>query len=130
MGAQQSLVLPDPNSLEILSFGALDEMRRTLIRSDARFDQSSRLMTFVWQLPVMVLGYSVFTYLAGLCAVVLSPFAAETAWNDETKVSEIFGIGIALTLWQSAVLFICASALCLLFWILGALYVHKLNPAG
>lgn len=45
-----------------------------------------QLALFAWQAPMMCLCYSIILFLAGLTAVVISPFASIGTWGDEAKV--------------------------------------------
>lgn len=89
-GAQQSLVLPEADSIEKLTSEELERMKQSFAASKQRSSQPSRLSLFAWQIPLMLLGYAVVTFLGGLCSVVLSPLARNPGWNDETKVRTLF----------------------------------------
>lgn len=84
-GAQQTLylgaggVMSEPTSLEI----AHTKLSLTS-RSDHR--QPSALVVFAWQVPVMLLCWSILSFLAGLCCVIYSPLSHRLRWNSDSKV--------------------------------------------
>ena len=41
---------------------------------------------FMLQAPIMLLTFSVMTFLAGLCSVVFSPLGQDPGWNSNAKV--------------------------------------------
>jgi hypothetical protein len=89
LGAQQTLVLPDADSIDALAPDKIESMKQSFMSKGDLNPQPSRLMLFVWQAPIMLLGCAVFSFLAGLCSVVLSPLARNRSWNEEAKVSNL-----------------------------------------
>lgn len=51
-------------------------------------------MLFVWQVPIMFLGYSVLTFLTGYCSVIFSPLTEQIGWNADAKVSYLGGANL------------------------------------
>jgi hypothetical protein len=89
LGAQQTLVLPDADSIDVLAPDKIESMKQSFMSRGNLNPRPSRLMLFVWQAPIMLLGCAVFSFLAGLCSVVLSPLARKPSWNEEAKVSNL-----------------------------------------
>lgn len=88
-GAQQALVLPDPDkpgTLDHVDTKTLEKIRRSFATPSAP-QEVSELAMFAWQIPIMLLSYSVFAYLIGLCSGVISPLAHNFHWGNEAKVS-------------------------------------------
>lgn len=65
---------------------------------------------FALQAPIMLLTLSVLAFLAGMCSTIYSPLAQRLAWNDDAKISLVFGIGsvAALGIFASTSTFIYA----------------------
>ena len=61
-------------------------MKQSFTADSMHTSEPSNSALFAWQLPIMLLGYTVVAFLAGLCSVVLSPLARNPGWNDEAKV--------------------------------------------
>lgn len=87
LGAQQVLVL-DP--LEDDDDTDWERVRQRLMVQGSRTGElKPRLkMLYVWQEPLMMLGYAVIFFLAGLMSHVFSPIAMHPSWNDDAKVSQ------------------------------------------
>jgi hypothetical protein len=97
-GAQQALVLygmtPDARGDHSeVEDSTTDSIRR---RFQASRDENlpSLRMLFVWQVPIMFLGYSVLTFLTGYCSVIFSPLTEQTGWNADAKVSYLSGANL------------------------------------
>jgi hypothetical protein len=89
LGAHHTLVLPEADSIDVLSPDKIESMKQSFMSRGDLNPRPSRLMLFVWQAPCMFLGCAVFSFLAGLCSVVLSPLARKLSWNEEAKVSTL-----------------------------------------
>ena len=85
-GSQQSLVLPNTEILNDLSADEIESMKKSFARPGQYHNNPSTLILFAWQVPIMLLGYSVVGFFAGLCSVVLSPLARNPRWGEEAKV--------------------------------------------
>ena len=53
----------------------------------SRRGELNYLYVYVLQAPLMLLGFSVLTFVAGLCCVVFSPLGRGVIWGDDAKVS-------------------------------------------
>jgi hypothetical protein len=58
----------------------------------------------------MLLTFSVLAFLAGMCSTIFSPLAQKLAWDDDAKISLMFGVGslVALGTFASTSTFIYA----------------------
>ena len=127
-GAQQTLVLPDQETLERVSAQEVERIKLSFTKHGRHSDQPSTSVLFAFQVPIMLLGYTVVCFLAGLCSVVLSPLTRR--WNDEAKV----GLQVVhpyksqmLTMYQTAVTFLTISAFSLICWLFPSSFVHRLG---
>ena len=89
LGAQQTLVLPEADSIDVLAPDKVESMKQSFMSRGGLNPRPSILMLFIWQAPITLLGCAVFSFLAGLCSVVLSPLARKPSWNEEAKVSTL-----------------------------------------
>lgn len=84
-GAQQSLSLPSQEFVAALDADGINKIKTTFSSSWRTSPEPSFLALFAWQIPLMLLGHAVFSFLVGFCAVILSPLAMHSTWSDEAK---------------------------------------------
>ena len=92
-GSQQLLVLPREqqgiiSQTDIERDKDLARLVQRKIKGRSR-DGLNNLYVYALQTPIMLLTFSVMTFLAGLCSVVFSPLARNPAWTSEAKVGKI-----------------------------------------
>jgi len=81
LGAQQYLVLEGVETTDWQRF-------QSAVRTSSGTGWEAKPQTlFAMQCPLMMFSYAVTTFLAGLTAYVVSPFALRTEWNQDAKVS-------------------------------------------
>lgn len=87
-GSQQILLLPETKAEGNYSEQDEDEAGRIRdkLRKDGAHEVKGRWL-FALQAPIMLLTFSVMTFLAGLCSVVFSPLAHHLTWDSEAKAS-------------------------------------------
>ena len=85
-GVQQSLVLPEAEALDKMSYDEVETMRLAFLGDAQTSESPSYSVLVAWQVPIMLLGYAVLSFVAGLCSVVLTPLARDTRWDAEAKV--------------------------------------------
>jgi hypothetical protein len=85
-GAQQTLILGSSESIAELTASEIQDMRKSLASRSRGRREPSDLALFSWQVPLMLLGYSVLCFSAGLCSVVFSPLSQKLRWDAESKV--------------------------------------------
>ena len=93
-GSQQILLLPETKAEGNYSEQDEDEAGRIRdkLRKDEAHDGAYEVKgrwLFALQAPIMLLTFSVMTFLAGLCSVVFSPLAHHLTWDSEAKASLI-----------------------------------------
>ena len=95
-GSQQILLLPETKAEGNYSEQDEDEAGRIRdkLRKDGAYDgaydgacEVKGRWLFALQAPIMLLTFSVMTFLAGLCSVVFSPLAHHLTWDSEAKAS-------------------------------------------
>lgn len=90
-GSQQLWILPRVD-LAAAKSDAEKKTRQQLVSFISRLQDDEggpkTKYVFALQTPIMLLTFSVMAFLAGLCAVVYSPLAANLAWDANAKVSQ------------------------------------------
>lgn len=84
LGAQQVLVLDPLEDNENTDW--LRVRKRLMVDPPLGALQPRLKMLYVWQEPLMCLGYAVVFFVGGLMSHVYSPIAQGRAWNDDAKV--------------------------------------------
>ena len=56
------------------------------VTDDGRSVKLRTSFIFMLQAPIMLLTFSVMTFLAGLCSVIFSPIGKDLRWDDDAKV--------------------------------------------
>ena len=82
MASQQYYVL------ESISPAEYEKLQTKLSAYGEKRLPPDQTMLFIWQCPMMTFCYSVVFFLAGLTSYVVSPFAANTVWGADAKVSQ------------------------------------------
>lgn len=98
LASQQALVLRDLEMDKKLENDDYVESIRQHFLSwivDERKPEPVVTKLFVWQAPIMFLGFSVFCFLGGLCSVIFSPLARTLEWAPQAKVCLSALIGAA-----------------------------------
>ena len=85
LGAQQQRVLPSIHSDASLACD-IERIRNFRDRLRAGDGKNSNVV-FALQSPLMMFTLSVASFLAALCALILSPIVLTGVWNDDAKVS-------------------------------------------
>lgn len=86
LGAQQTLVLPEVDAVQLWDRSQLDNAKKSLAGVDQSDRHVSGAALFAWQSHIMLLAYSIVSYVAGLFSVVLSPLAQRPVWGNDAKV--------------------------------------------
>ena len=87
VGANGSVVWSPRADAHQRQQGAAAIQKRLTKQADGRGAVELRArFVFMLQAPIMMLMFSVMTFLAGLCSVVYSPLAQNLQWNDDAKV--------------------------------------------
>jgi len=95
LGAQQVLVLDPLEDEDDTDWECVRQ--RLMVQPPVDGKLRPRLkMLYVWQEPLMTMGYSVLFFLAGLMSHVFSPIALNPGWNDSSKTAVIFSIAIVM----------------------------------
>lgn len=96
-GAQQTLALPKEDEVQGLSEEEIKNFRKAITKSGEDRESPSPFVLFAWQLPIMFLGYSVATYVARLCTVIMSRLASASSLDDPEKVTHLLCISMTST---------------------------------
>ena len=128
IGAIQSLALPAEGLLYEISDAAVEQMRQAYVQKSSALNQASPYALVVWQMPIMLLGYSVLSYLIGLCIVIISPLVQNPHWNDDAKVwTSSVHSNRPSSSEQTATMFSSAALLGLLCWIASSAVVPRVR---
>ncbi|KAL9061135.1 MAG: hypothetical protein Q9162_000280 [Coniocarpon cinnabarinum] len=90
VGAQQQRVLPSFVDDAHLNF---NEKSLQLFRERLMFrDRKNRSVVFALQCPLMMLSFSVLSFLAAMCSTIFGPLVVAIRWDDNAKTALTFGI--------------------------------------
>jgi len=88
-GSQQNLVLPREKFEKSQNDDKQDLDLAVSVQEKIRgrsLDGLNSFYVYALQTPIMLLSFSVMTFLAGLCSVIFSPLTINVAWNSDAKV--------------------------------------------
>ena len=88
LGAQQVLITSGWKDLSLESTIEIKKLLTAKRVSKGRPQTPRKFFMFVSQAPMMVLGYAINLFLAGLISVVISPLASKGVWESEAKVRQ------------------------------------------
>lgn len=94
-GSQQILVLPGEKSTRSQTDIEQEKRAANVVKcriKGHRPDGLNNSYVYALQSPIMLLTFSVATFLAGLFSVIFSPLAHSLTWDSQAKIALVFGI--------------------------------------
>lgn len=127
-GSQQILVLPGERSEQSQQRGhEQDKELARAVERKVRGRAINHLYVYALQTPVMLLTFSVMTFLAGRGFVVFGPLARNLGWNDDAKVrAPYLDVKLLKDPGQVALVFGAASVITLAVFYSTSKIVHSL----